>query len=50
MKRRVHTAGIFGGNANNGNCVPRNCNANNAPSNANTNIASRFNVGKIKNI
>lgn len=42
-------ASIFGGNANNGNDVPRNCNANNAPSNTNTNIASRFIIGN-KNI
>ena len=31
----------FGGNGNNGNCALRYGNANNAPTNANTNIAGR---------
>lgn len=41
-KRRRKTAGLFGGRAYVGGCVPRSCLANGAPSSADAAIASRF--------
>ena len=41
-KRRIKTAGPFGGSAYYGTCVPRVCRANSAPSYALTAVASRF--------
>lgn len=41
-KRRIKTAGRFGGRAYNGYCVPRTCDASNAPSDAYSSFASRF--------